>query len=137
MFLFDILFHQVKPDWDEIIKMYSGVTNYFIVFNQQFIGSEKTVRLLDLGEEEYFKHVPHSRNHPTYQMVMKGMYEMNSGHNRINRNIHNIWQWGIVTTDLQNIMKSNGFKEIYHINYGLILGMKTFEHHEFVFKKDV
>ena len=52
VFLFDVLLHQVNPDWNDIIKLYSQYTDYFIVFNPQWTGSEDTIRLLDLGRDE-------------------------------------------------------------------------------------
>lgn len=65
IFLFDVLLHQVKPDWDEILQLYAPLTEWFVIYNPQFINAEKTVRLLDLGIEQYFENVPHDRNHPT------------------------------------------------------------------------
>ena len=67
IFLFDVLLHQVKPDWNEILEIYSRCTMYFVVYNPQWIGSKKTVRLLDMNHEEYFKNVPHDEQHPTYK----------------------------------------------------------------------
>jgi len=46
IFLFDVLLHQVNPDWDQILEKYAGTAKYLLVFNQQWTG-EKTVRLLD------------------------------------------------------------------------------------------
>ncbi len=31
IFLFDVLLHQVKPDWDEIVRMYAPCTKSFLV----------------------------------------------------------------------------------------------------------
>jgi hypothetical protein len=32
IFLFDVLLHQVSPDWDEILEMYSGRHEYLSEF---------------------------------------------------------------------------------------------------------
>jgi hypothetical protein len=49
IFLFDVLLHQVNPDWNEILELYSKQTKYFVVYNPQGTASENTVRLLDLA----------------------------------------------------------------------------------------
>ena len=134
IFLFDVLLHQVAPDWDEVIRMYSNITQYFLVYNQQYIGP-KTVRLLDLGEIEYFKNVPHTREEEPYKSVMEKMYEIHPQHNRIYRDIHNIWQWGITNNDLINVMKEQGYIEVYHENHGQWGELKNFQGHSFIFKK--
>lgn len=134
--LFDVLLHQVKPDWDEVIKMYSKTTSYFIVYNPQFIGN-KTVRLLDLGEEEYFKNVPHQRNEGSYKLLMEKMYEICPEHNRIYRDIHNVWQWGITDKDLVDAMKMNRFDQVFYENTGQWGNLRNFEGHSFIFKKNV
>jgi hypothetical protein len=135
IFLFDVLLHQVKPDWDEILDMYSPVTNCFVVFNQQFIKSEKTIRLLDLGHDEYFRNVPHDREHPTYMALFEKMYDTHPQHNRIWRDIHNVWQWGITDHDLIRKLKSLRFTMQYYKNCGQFGRLKNFENHSFVFQK--
>ena len=134
IFLFDVLLHQVSPDWDTVIQIYSKHTRIYIVFNQQYIGS-KTLRLIDLGEEEYFKNVPHTRQEEPYKSFIEKMYQIHPQHNRIYRDIHNVWQWGIVDKDLINAMKDQNFNKVYYKNYGQWGGLKNFEGHAFIFKK--
>lgn len=43
IYLFDMLLHQVNPDWNEVLKLYSDKTKYFVIFNQMFTKAEKTV----------------------------------------------------------------------------------------------
>lgn len=133
--LFDVLLHQVRPDWNEIIKQYSQVTNYFVIYNPQYI-EDRTVRLLDLGEEEYFKTIPHTKEDESYKSAMRKMYETHPQHNRIYRDIHNIWQWGITDKDLFGVMEENGFSNIYYINYGMWGNLKKFERHAFIFRRN-
>lgn len=54
LFLFDVLLHQVSPDWDTILDMYAKNVRCLLIYNQQWIGSTTTVRLLDLGESTTF-----------------------------------------------------------------------------------
>jgi hypothetical protein len=135
IFLFDVLLHQVNPNWDDILKMYSEYTNYFIIFNQQWIGAGSNVRLLDLGKEEYFKNVPHTPDHPTYKSLFEKMYEINPEHNKIWRDVHNVWQWGITDEDLVNKLKELGFEQKFYKNCGRIGNLPNFENHSFVFRK--
>jgi hypothetical protein len=135
IFLFDVLLHQVKPDWNEILENYSKRANYFIVYNEQWIGSENTVRLLDLGHDEYFRNVPHAEEHPTYRALFEKMYEIHPQHKRIWRDIHNVWQWGITDHDLLLTMENLGYKMQFHKNYGRFGSLPNFENHGFVFQK--
>ena len=59
--LFDVLLHQVAPNWDRVLETYADHTPCFLIYNQQWTGSPHTVRLLELGEDEYFANVPHDR----------------------------------------------------------------------------
>lgn len=136
IFLFDVLLHQVKPDWDEILELYAPATNCFVVFNPQFINAEQTVRLLDLGVDDYFKNVPHKRNSPLYKDLFEKMYDIHPQHNRIWRDIHNVWQWGITSRDLRGKMEELGFKLKYFKNCGRFGYLENFENHAFVFSKE-
>lgn len=40
IFLFDVLLHQVGPDWDRILEMYAGTAKYLLIYNQQWNGRE-------------------------------------------------------------------------------------------------
>jgi len=135
IFMFDVLLHQVKPDWNEILESYSKRTDYFLVFNQQWTGSEQTVRLLDLGRDEYFRNVPHDKEHPTYAALFEKMNEIHPQHNRIWRDIHNVWQWGITDHDLIQGMEKMGYKMQYYKNCGRFGSLPNFENHAFVFQK--
>jgi len=135
VFLFDVLLHQVSPNWDEVLEIYSHQTQCFAIFNQQWVGSNSTVRLLDLGEDGYFKNVPHSKNEPTYEDLFQKLDQKHPNHDRTWRDVHNIWQWGITDEDLQSKMKSLGFQMQYYKNCGQIGNLNNFENHAFVFRK--
>jgi hypothetical protein len=132
---FDTLLHQVSPDWDEVLEMYASRASCFLILNQQFTASEKTVRLLDLGEAEYFRNVPHTRDEEPYKSVFQSPYEMHRQHKRINRDIHNIWQWGITDDDLIAKMRLLGFKMQFYKNAGKFAYLENFESHAFVFAR--
>jgi hypothetical protein len=126
---FDTLLHQVNPDWNMVLKLYAPKVKHFLIFNQQFIGSEHTVRLFDLGKEEYFRNVPHTADEAPYDVVFEKMYEMHPQHNRIYRDIHNVRQWGITDDDLVGLMKSLGFTLYLYKNCGRFGALESFENH--------
>jgi len=103
--LFDILLHQVNPDWDEILTKYAAITKYFIIINPQF-NAEKTTRLLDLGKDEYFKQIP---KHITYEYSL-----LFTDREEEVRDSPNVWQWGIIDADIKTLMKNLNFEEIYY-----------------------
>jgi hypothetical protein len=133
---FDVLLHQVAPNWDRMLQMYTPYTDFFIIVNPQYTGSPVTVRLLDLGYEEYFVNVPHDKDHPNYKNLFEKMYEINPEHdNRIWRDIHSVWQWGITDTDLIYKMHELGFNPVFIKNGGIWNALSNWENNAFVFKK--
>ena len=135
IFLFDVLLHQVKPDWNEILEMYSKRTKYFLVYNQQWTGSENTVRLIDLGRDEYLRNTPYTEESPNYKALFEKMNEIHPKHKRIWRDIHNVWQWGITDHDLLRNMENLGFKMQWYKNFGRFGSLPNFENHAFLFQK--
>lgn len=137
VFLLDVLLHQVKPDWDEILEAYSKRTKYFVIFNQQWTGSPHTVRLVDLGEQEYFRNVPaNSRDLPSYKALFEKMNESAlPGGDRVWRDVTSVWQWGITDDDLLATMQRLGFKMQYYRNCGRFAALPNCENHGFVFQR--
>lgn len=133
--LFDVLLHQVSPDWYRILEMYSKQTNYFIIFNQDWVRTNLTTRLLDLGEEEYFECVPHNKDESPYTNLFENLYKIHPKHKKIWRDVHHIWQWGITSEDLIFTMKKLGFQLEYFKNHGTIGNLEHFEEHAYIFKK--
>lgn len=133
IFLFDILLHQVDPDWDALLELYAARTRYFVIFNQQWTGAGRRVRLLDLGREEYFKNVPHLAAEPPYTDLFEKLDTVHPQHQRVWRDVHNIWQWGITDEDLEEKMRSLGFRRLYYRNCGRFGSLPNTENHAFVF----
>ena len=135
IFLFDVLLHQVAPDWDEVLALYAPRTRLFLIYNQQFTALPHTVRLLDLGREEYFRHVPHSPDEGPYLSLFEKLNEIHPQHQRPYRDIHNVWQWGIVDADLTAKMRELGFEQVYFKDLGRFADTHSFENHAFIFQK--
>ena len=135
VFLFDVLLHQVRPDWDQILEMYAPHVRCFIIYNQQWIGQGSAVRLLDLGEKAYFRNVPHSRWNKAYANLFSKLDEKHPHHDRPWRDVHHIWQWGITDEDLENKLLTLGFRLGHKKNCGRFGRLPNFENHAFVFVK--
>lgn len=135
IFLFDVLLHQVAPNWDEVLEIYAQKTKCMVIFNQQWIGGSSTVRLLDLGENEYFRNVPHSRYESAYSTLFQKLHEKHPDHDRAWKDVHHIWQWGITDLDLKNKLESLGFHMQHTKNCGQFRKLTNFENHAFVFTK--
>ncbi len=131
--LFDVLLHQVAPDWDAILEMYGKNVRTLIIYNQQWTGPGSTVRLLDLGEEEYFHNVPHNPRQENYKNLFGRLDEIHPDHNRPWRDVHHIWQWGITDDDLESKIAELGFSLVYKKNCGKFGRLPNFENHALIF----
>jgi hypothetical protein len=135
--LFDVLLHQVKPDWDEVIKVYAPFAKQFLIYNQQFTGAH-TVRLLDQGREWYLRHVPHSpENASEYLDLFDKAEQLHPRYSdgRTYRDMHDVWQWGITDHDLKRAMDELGFHATYERDCGAWPGIEEIRNKAFVFKR--
>jgi hypothetical protein len=134
VFLFDVLLHQANPDWDEVLNRYSEYCSCFVIYNQQFIRSEETVRLLDLPLEEYISLIPeYQKEYCRYVFSHKD--EIHPKYKKPLKDIHNIFQWGITDNGLRSTMNRLGYREAYFKNYGMFVDLPAFENHAFIFMK--
>lgn len=137
VFMFDVLLHQVNPDWDAVLATYAKRVNCFVILNQQYL-ARKTFRLLDRGRDEYFKHVPHTDQE--VEDYRHAFEKPNAIHPVIGctyRDNPSIWQWGITDGDLIAKMNTLGFTLQYFKNCGNPWPMKHVENHAFVFQRAV
>ncbi|OAI42035.1 hypothetical protein AYO40_02045 [Planctomycetaceae bacterium SCGC AG-212-D15] len=111
--LFDVLLHQVAPNWKEVLDRYSPKTRCFLIYNQQFVDFPRTTRLIDLGRERYFRCVPHQPDDGEYRGLFDKLEQVHPTHRCKHRNSTAIWQWGIVNHDLSETMAQLGFELVY------------------------
>jgi hypothetical protein len=127
--LFDVLLHQVAPDWNEVLAMYAESARCVAVVNPQYMGP-RTVRLLELGIDRYRQLVPPQRS---LDDVLAKPQELHPTYGRPYRDIFEIWQWGIVDADLTASMERLGFRLTYFEDAGAWKDFDAFENHGFVF----
>ncbi|MCZ6772666.1 MAG: hypothetical protein O7G83_11925 [Proteobacteria bacterium] len=132
---YDVLLHQVNPNWNEIIDMYSSITNHFIIYNQMFTGSHSTIRLTDLGLEEYLKNTPYNGNEEFIIEMFSKIDQNHPEHNKVYGDVHHYWQWGISPPDLFSVMSRNNFRADYLCNYGKFSKLPYFENHGILFSR--
>ncbi|HEX8105082.1 MAG TPA: hypothetical protein VF533_20850 [Solirubrobacteraceae bacterium] len=131
--LFDVLLHQVAPDWDEILTLYAPHTRAFVVVGPQW-NDDATVRLLDLGEAAYLAAVP-SAGEAVYDGLFARLDEPNERRGRPWRDVHDIWQWGIADDDLVAHMDALGFACRLREDHGPWRGLERFHAGAFVFAR--
>lgn len=139
---FDVLLHQVTPDWDEMIEMYAPHTNCFIVYNQQLVNEDATRRLTDLSFEQYLDYAPYRdliESDPERRRLLERLFltpdEIHPVYQRPMKDIFEYWQWGITDADLTAKMKTFGFELVHFVNDGQFGHLKNCENHGFVFVK--
>jgi hypothetical protein len=132
LLMFDILLHQVDPDWDALLAMYAPRTRCFVLAGPWWRG-ESTVRLLDLGRDEYLETVPLREVH---EPVMDKLQEFNDRRGRLWRDVHDIWQWGIADQHLRQRMRGLGFVLAHHENLGRWRGLDRFDNSAYVFVRE-
>lgn len=135
VFLFDVLLHQVKPDWDTILERYAPNVRYLLIYNQQWVGAGRRVRLLDLGEDEYFRNVPHTRDEEPYVGLFGKLDTIHPEHGKPWRDVHHIWQWGLTDADVEEKARALGFTLLRKQNHGRFGRLPNFENHSFLFQR--
>lgn len=142
LFFFDILLHQVAPNWDEVLGLYAPKARHLLIYNQQWVGSDRTVRLVDMTPEAYRANTPFAAAEPeaaleAVKTIYAGFGKPHTnfgGKNR--RDCPDIWQWGITTPDLVARCWTLGFKLDRMSNYGPFAPqLPSFENHGYWFTR--
>jgi hypothetical protein len=135
-FFFDVLLHQVAPDWDEVLALYAPVARRVAIVQPQWNGPH-TIRLLDLGEAEYLAAIP--KRDDAHGSIYDGLFgrldEINVQRDRPWRDVHDIWQWGITDDDLTARMAALGYELRLQESTGPWQGLGRFHEGVFVFER--
>jgi hypothetical protein len=130
--MFDVLLHQVSPDWHEVLELYAPNARAFVLAGPWYNESAASVRLLDLGEERYLATVP---SQDTHEGLFERLHEINPRRGRPWRDVHDIWQWGITDEDLRRRMRSLGFSLAHFENHGAWRSLPSFDNAAYVFAR--
>jgi hypothetical protein len=131
--LFDVLLHQVDPDWDAVLARWAPHVRAFAIAEPLLAGVGETVRLVDLGRERYLELVPRLDLHDA---LFDRLDEVNERRGRPWRDVHDVWQWGIAAADLRARLAALGFREAHHEDGGPWQGHPAWRHEAFVFVRD-
>ena len=115
--IFDVLLHQVAPDWDAFLARYARKVSHFIIWNQDWTGSERSVRFVERGLDWYLENV----GDPDRARIVRWFErhdEISPQFGRPWRDVHFFWQWGITISDLVAVMRKLGFALDYFDNFG-------------------
>jgi Glycosyltransferase like family len=103
--LLDVLHRMAEPDWDEVLALYAPATQSFVIVNPQWERDGGSVRLTDLGREEFLGAVPPWASHRELFDHLDDPHGVQHRH----RSPTDVWQWGITDADLVAKMKELGF----------------------------
>jgi hypothetical protein len=132
--LFDVLLHQVDPDWDRVLELYAPRTGAFVILNQQWTGGDRTIRLIDeLPHDQYLENVPERDFH---EAVIDKLDEIHPVHGRPWHDVHHIWQWGITDADLEAKASDLGFRRAFYEDVGRFPGLENFRNRAFIFVRE-
>ena len=136
VFFFAILLHQANPHWDEVLERWAGTdARVFVIHEPLWTGGEESVRLLDLGEDEYRRNAP-----PVNEELLKAAYErpaeIRPKNGRPYRDLRAFWQWGITTGDLIEKMNSLGFELRFMDSRGAFKPLPNIDNRAFVFVRN-
>ena len=134
-YFFDVLLHQANPSWDQILSAYASVSSCFVVYNQQYVGDEHSIRLTHLPLDQYLKMTP-----PSGEQLNRYAYEhateLHPVYQKPWLDIHNIFQWAITDGDLCDVMGRLGYHQVHFCNYGRFSNLRMYENHAFVFVRN-
>jgi hypothetical protein len=117
LIMFDILLHQVKPDWDEFLRLWAKKARVLVVYNQMWKKDARSVRFIERGRDWYKRNV-HYTNEARLDAWFARHAESDPKTGRPVKDVYNFWQWGITTDDLVGHVRSLGFDLAFFESYG-------------------
>lgn len=116
LIMYDILLHQVKPDWDRFLLNWLPHTDALIIFNQNWLKTPRTIRFVDRGLDWYYRNVyvweDEWNSRARLESWFKRHHERDAD-GRLERDNHWYWQFGIRPLELVGLLASNGFELVY------------------------
>jgi len=132
--IYDVLLHQVDPNWDDFLSRYAQKVRHFVIYNQDW-ADEGTIRFVDYDCDWYIDNVVYSDKERVVQWYAKH-HEMCEELKRPWKDVHNFWQWGIAAPDIVGHMAKVGFELDYFWNYGYFDPTKPkIQNHGYLFSR--
>jgi hypothetical protein len=116
--MFDVLLHQVAPDWDEFLLRYARKVNHLVIWNQDWIGSDASVRFVERGLNWYLENVGDADAARIRQWFARHD-DICPRFGRRWRDVPDFWQWGIASPELVATLRRAGFALDYFDNRGV------------------
>ena len=116
LIMYDILLHQVEPDWDRFLLNWLPHTNALVVFNQNWLKTPRTVRFVDRGLDWYYRNVYVWEDDWNTRERLESWFARHHERDedgRLERDNHWYWQWGIRPLELVGLLARNGFELVY------------------------
>lgn len=106
--MYDIILHQVAPNWDEFLSIWGAKTKNLIIYNQNWTKGDDVIRFIDKGPDWFIENVPHT-NADGVRNWFKKHDEFNADTGGKMRDVHYFWQWGIPLERLTEKLEQLGF----------------------------
>ncbi len=116
LIMYDILLHQVKPDWDRFLLNWLPHTDALIIFNQNWLKTPRTIRFVDRGLDWYYENVYVWEDDWNTRDRLESWFKRHNERDadgRLERDNHWYWQFGIRPLELVGLLARNGFELVY------------------------
>lgn len=123
LIMYDILLHQVSPDWDQFITSWLPHTEMLIIYNQNWLKSDKTIRFIENGLDWFKDNVVYVDEKSLENWFVEHD-KFDENQKKLRRDVHNFWQWGITPNDMINLMVKNGFDLLFMKRFGTFSASK-------------
>lgn len=117
LIMYDIVLHQVAPDWNEFVLNWLGSANVLIIYNQNWLKDRNTVRFVDQGFE-WFRDNVFFTDEKNLKRWFEQHHELDVAQQKLKRDAHNYWQWGITPNDMIDLLYTHGFDLAFMKDYG-------------------
>jgi len=134
LIMYDILLHQVSPNWDEFLKAWSEKTDVLVIYNQMWTKGARTVRFVDKGLDWFLENVYHT-NRSGVEAWFARHEQTDPQTGRKFKDAHTFWQWGITTPDLLDVVQRLGFRLEYFERFDRMAGWPWIENQGFIFAR--
>ncbi len=116
LIMFDILLHQVKPDWDRFLLNWLPRASTLIVYNQNWLKTPRTIRFVDRGVDWYYRNVHVWEDDWNTRERLESWFDRHrerDRNGRRERDNHWYWQFGIRPLELIRLLARHGFELVY------------------------